>query len=175
VAPDYCIDIVKLKPGTYRFEFAIGADFLAGFPERLLERADAALVVDLTKDSRQIDLRLALQGVVELPCDRCLRPYDQAVVGDMRIVYSFDPSFKAADNTDIFYIGREQQYLDLRQDFYDFLSLQLPIRRIPPDCPGAQCPPEVMELLGLDDSQDSDTEPLQTDPRWAGLSNLSLN
>jgi uncharacterized metal-binding protein YceD (DUF177 family) len=69
----------------------------------------------------------------------------------------------------------------LAQDFYDFIILQLPLRRVP-EASVHLCAPEVLDLLGLkaDGSPkdpelavvepEDEEEPI--DPRWQALKKL---
>jgi len=66
----------------------------------------------------------------------------------------------------------------LLQEFYDFLNLAVPIRKVP-DSKIHICPPEVLALLGLDEegapvsSKEESSE--EVDPRWAALKKLKFD
>lgn len=185
----YLIALARLKEGRHSFEFALDDAFLTLAPELegaepLAQGASVTAAVVLDKSPRLLDVHITLSGQLTLACDRCLQDYPQAVTADYRIVFSHDRSVEAperggdAGDDDVRYLPAGAPELDLRHELYELLLLQVPHRRIPPDCPGPRCPAQVLALLEAgaraqaEGPPPDDDDSAPTDPRWAALKGL---
>ena len=186
-ATDYRIDIQKLKDGAHQFRFQVDDAFFAGFPHTEVQGANVTADIALQKDNRQIVVNLHLDGELTLVCDRCSGDLDWPIFRAAKLIYSYDPSLKGTDeDEDITFIPRDLHYLDLRQDLYDYISLQVPLRKVPDAGNRHQCPAEVLAILAagaeaaaLQEATDGEVieheDPSQNDdPRWAALRQLRL-
>lgn len=183
-AHDYRIDLLKLKDGQHDITFTIGGDFFLDFPHTEIRDAQVQARLLIRKDPRLLDLHLHLDGELTLSCDRCNGDLDWPIFSNVRLIYSFEPSFKGTDEQDISYLKPGQQYLDLRQDLYDYISLQVPLRKVPDTGSRHQCPPEIMAILAAGAeaaARHAEEEPTaeiegdgSNDPRWAALKGLRL-
>jgi len=120
------------------------------------------------------------QGLLTLGCDRCLQPYAQSLSLSHRIVYTFDEGLKDLEDAEIVFVTRNMHYLDLSQDFYDLVSLQVPYRKAPCEQPGFGCLADDKVKALLAEAQEvaeaaiepqDETVP-KTDPRWEALKKL---
>ena len=74
-------------------------------------------------------------------------------------------------------IDKNDAFIYLSVDFYDFINLEVPLRSVP-DTSVHLCPPKVLEILGLnpDGSENEDRieeeEEEPVDPRWSALKKL---
>jgi uncharacterized metal-binding protein YceD (DUF177 family) len=175
----FSIEIQKLKPGTHHFDFVVDDAFFAGRENSPIQKANVALAVQLDKSPTLMDARFSMYGVVELACDRCLQPYPQTVSGDARVIYSMDRSVKGSHGEDIVYVRPDTVHLDLQQEIYDFIVLQIPLKKIPQGCPGPMCPPTVAQYIVdmVDEAKAHvelrpEGEPATVDPRWEQLKKL---
>lgn len=186
----YHIELARLKPGRHQFDFNLD-DALLESPDSPtadsepapLSNVAVSVALTLDKSDRLIDVGVRLTGSITLSCDRCLLDYPFAIDTTYRIVFSHDRSVAAADaEADVRYLPAGVPVLDLRQEFYEALLLQVPQRRIPSDCPGPRCPPEVLALLAAGERaaegplpEDADPDQGPIDPRWSALRGLKPN
>ena len=84
-------------------------------------------------------------------------------------------------DTEVIYIDRFEAHLNFVQEFYDFITLSVPLRKVPPT-EVHLCAPEVLDFLGLESDgspkvtySDPETETLDIDPRWEALQKLKKN
>ena len=77
------------------------------------------------------------------------------------------------DDPDIITIHAEEPVLDLKQYFYEYILLALPIQRIHPDDSegNSTCDPHMLEKLQEHIVNDID----EKDPRWDELKKLANN
>jgi len=124
------------------------------------------------KSSSHLDLDIKISGKVRICCDRCLEIFDQPVESDNRLLVKFG---NISDDSDpeIITIPPDDNELDLKQYFYEFIHLSLPIRRIhPDDAKGiSTCDPVMLQKLKelLVEKEKGE------DPRWDELKKLVNN
>lgn len=169
----YSIRVNHLKPGKNPYHFDIGSSFLDLFNREILADVKASVDVEVNKTSAVIEITYQIDAELVLLCDRCLQPFSHAVKSENVVLYSFNPA-KTSQDEEIIVISSETDLLDLSQDMYDFLCLEVPVRRIPEDGSDHRCPPEIMELFSEEPEEDENsTDSLEEiDPRWEQLNNL---
>lgn len=169
----YRIELPRLTLGKHTFTFDVTGRFFAEFESPIVEEGVIFIEIELHKTATLIDLTYKIDGVVRLACDRCLQDFDYPISTRRRVIYSYDKSFEEAEDADVSYISRSLAYLDLRQDIYDFIGLEIPYSKTPPDCPGPRCPVEVLKYLKLtpepEATPESAPETGKIDDRWDAL------
>ncbi|MCI4669347.1 MAG: DUF177 domain-containing protein [Bacteroidia bacterium] len=170
---EYSLDVARVKSGKSQLSYKIEGKFFEKFEKSQVKEGDVDITLDIEKNQSHLDVKFKMEGWVYLPCDRCGEDYRQEIKNDNRIIFSFS-SREADEETEVVVIEREEDQLSLIQEFYDFIHLALPMRRVPePEV--HLCDPEVLKLLGLD-SEGNPVEQEKTDdevdPRWAALKQL---
>jgi uncharacterized metal-binding protein YceD (DUF177 family) len=170
----YSLEVPKLGYGINEEAFEIDRSFFEEFEHSPIQEGEVKVHLVVDKSSTHLDAKFHFLGKIILECDRCLEPYPHAVDFETRIVYSFDEELEF-DTDEVVLIDESTPVLYFAQDFYDFLVLQIPLRKVPPTDLHL-CPPNVLELLGLNpdgsskDLPEDEEEPV--DPRWADLKKL---
>jgi len=169
----YTINISTLKLGKQSFHFDIQKEFFDNFAPDLIQDASVQIEVQITKTTQHLDTQFHIKGSLQLNCDRCLNPYWQPIQATIPVIYSFNSHLKDSDNDEVIYLSRETRMLDLSQEIYDFIALQIPQRKVPTDCPSPNCPPEILKMI----QQNTEEIPtkVEIDPRWEKLKKITLN
>ena len=130
----------------------------------------------------ELDLRLesvtegvlvsgTISGVLEGECGRCLRPIEEDFDVRVQELYAY-PDSATVETTDEDEVGRLQgDLIDLEPALRDAVVFALPVNPLcRPDCPGlcSECGVHWDELPEGHSHQ-------QIDPRWAGLSKLTVS
>ncbi len=173
--PAYSVELYKLKDGHHEFTFAVDDSFLQAMnpegTEAFATQGNVQVQLALEKTQQFIDARFSVTGTLQVACDRCLQDYTQIITGTERVLYSYNPDMATTDDQDVVFISRDLQWLDLRQEMYDFIGLQVPLRKIPEGCPGSMCPPEVLKYINTTESERTNLP--SADPRWSQLKELN--
>jgi uncharacterized protein len=172
----YSIEVPKLGHGLNHVAFSVDTAFFAEFEFSPIQEGNLQVSCVIDRSSTHLDGKFHFQGDIMIECDRCLEPYPYPLDFEERIVYSFDESLEF-DTDEVVLIEESTPTLFFAQDFYDFIILQIPLRRVPePEV--HLCAPQVMELLGLhpDGTPKEVVEPEEDekpiDPRWDALHKL---
>ncbi|MCS6906216.1 MAG: DUF177 domain-containing protein [Bacteroidia bacterium] len=163
------IEIPKLPLGIHYFDYSLHIEFFEEMGEALMEKIEGQIRVELNKAPRLIVVAYTINGKLELLCDRCLQPYWHPFSLTHKVYYTFERKMREIEEEDVFFLDKNIQYLDLSQDIYDLVTLQIPYRKVPEWCPAASCPAEIMLHLG----NKTNTEPL-IDDRWAALAKIKI-
>lgn len=165
----FAIPISGLKEGLYNFKFEIGKEFFDQFEESEVKEGILTASVEADKRSSHIDISIKIEGEVAIACDRCLGIFSHAVVCENRLLVKFG---KTSDDTDpdILTVPSDEHELDMKQYFYEYILLALPIQKIHPANKNGRsnCDPEMIKMLN-EHIVNGETG---TDPRWDELKKL---
>jgi uncharacterized metal-binding protein YceD (DUF177 family) len=167
----YGIELPKLALGLHRFEFAVRDAFFADRPNSPLTEAEVDIVAHVDKTSRHVEVRFVLTGWLGAYCDRCLRAYRELTAAEFRVIYTYERGLRQANDEEIIWIDRNTPFLDFSDELYEFVVLQLPMRRIPPDCPTPACLPILERIANATGDDEPAPEPPAHNP-WAALEEL---
>jgi uncharacterized protein len=165
----YIIPLTGLKEGHHTISFDIGKEFFEQFEESEINECSLVAEVDMEKRVSYIDLSIRISGNVRICCDRCLEMFLYPVDCTNGIIVKFGKNMEDYD-PDIITVPAEEHELDLKQHFYEFIHLALPIRRVHPDdnYGNSTCDPVMMKKL---EELIVDNE-IENDPRWDELKKL---
>jgi len=168
----YTIVFSGLKEGHHIFDFEIGNEFFESFEESEIKEGSLFATVDLEKRPSHLDLSVTISGKVMVCCDRCLDMFYYPVACSNRLLVKFGSSL-GNDDPDVISMAADEYEIDMRQNFYEYIHLALPIKRVHPDDENgvSTCNPEMLKKLRelIVDEED------ESDPRWDELRKLMNN
>lgn len=130
-ASAYRVNIVGLANKVHHFEFEIGNDFFGQYGTNLITSGSLKADVALDKRETFIEAVFHIHGDVSLICDRSLDPFDQPIETDRKLVFKYgDVNEELSD--EIVMIQRESDSLELGQYIYEFIALEIPMKKLHP-------------------------------------------
>jgi uncharacterized protein len=170
VERNYRLPFKGLEEGTYRYQFDLPGLFFELFPSPDVRTGDLQADVELIKRSSFLELQFEIRGYVEVPCDRCLEFYRQAVDTEARIFVKFGEVMEE-ESDELIVIPVTDPDIDLAQYLYEFVLLGIPVRRVHPDNKEGEpgCDPDMLQRLKELTKEDN-----ETDPRWDKLKDLNI-
>jgi uncharacterized protein len=165
----YSIGLSGLKEGRHEIDFEIDDKFFESFEESEIKEGSLFANVALEKRSSHADLLIRISGRVKVCCDRCLEMFFYPVECENRLLAKFGKKIED-DDPDIISLPSVEHELDLKQLFYEYIYLALPIKRVHPDDENGNstCDPEMLKRLKeliVEEENDND-------PRWDELKKL---
>jgi uncharacterized protein len=135
------------------------------------EGADLTLDLRMESVSEGVLVSGTVAGPLEGECARCLRPITDQLAVTIQELYAY-PDSATEETTDEGEVGRLQDdLLDLEPALRDAVVLALPVNPLcQEDCPGL-----CSECGAHWDDLPEDHTHQQIDPRWAGLSKLTVS
>ncbi len=172
----YNITLVGLQMGQHDFTFSLDDAFFAHFGKAPLEAANFTAKVELERKSDFFVLGFDINGTSNVECDRCLGRYDMPlrVKREVLVKYQHAMMPNKEDEINILYILPETTDINIAQLLFEFVVLNLPIKKIPCDYGDFECNEIVLNKLDEANRLDAgNTEQEQKiDPRWAALQKL---
>ena len=167
----YAIDIFRLKPGTYEYDFAINEDFFGLFKESPVDNVSGNVHATMEKQDRLIRLLLAFDLNVPLICDRSLREFDYPVHENHEVVFKFGEEEMEMDD-DVYIITANTQQIHVEQILYEMILLSIPMKKLHPDLEeDPDTAEDTMFFASDQEDEKNDTEDA-IDPRWEQLRKL---
>jgi len=165
----FSIPVNGLKEGRHTFDFEIDRKFFDLFEESEIREGNLNAVTDILKESSHLYIDIRISGTVSISCDRCLGMFDLPVECENRLLVRFGNGRDDSD-PEMLIIPGDEYDLDLKQYFYEFIYLALPIQRIHPDDASGKstCDPLMLEKL----KEHLVEEEHKIDPRWDELRKL---
>lgn len=175
VLENYQIPIISLEDKVYKYTFEGADDFFAAIEQDWIEKGKFTAEVDLDKSAVMIQVQLRIHGHLSLICDRSMEEFDFPLQINEKLIYKFsDHSEDLGDN--LFLLDRKEPKLDLSQDIYDFIALQVPMKKLHPRYINPEDDSLDNEFLySTETVEEKIKDEAEIDPRWAALKKLTDN
>ena len=125
------IDIFRLENKQYLHEFEGNNDFFEALDQELIQKGNFKAIVVLNKNETMIQMMYKITGSVELTCDRSLDLFDFPVDITQKMILKFSDHNEEITE-ELVLIDRNTQYINVAQDIFDFIGLQIPIKKLHP-------------------------------------------
>jgi uncharacterized protein len=167
------VNIVGLSNKIHRFEYEIGNEFFNQYGTGLISEGTFHVEVTLDKRETFIEVRFLISGEAVLICDRSLDPFSQPMKIDKKVVFKYGEADEELSD-EIMIIHRDTDSLELGQYIYEFIVLEVPIKKLHPRYKNEIENDDEAEGKIIYTSQDSsdDNDEEQIDPRWEKLKKL---
>lgn len=180
----YNIPLKNLTEGIHSFEYILDDQYfkLIGDAESDIKRGSVKVEVTIKRVSNSFDFNFEIQGEVIVPCDRCLDDMPIEVDTKNRLVVKFGQEY-SEESDEIVIIPELEGEINIAWFLYEFVALSIPMKHI--HAPG-KCN-KIMtgkynkhKAVSADDADADDDEsssdlPEETDPRWDGLKDLTID
>lgn len=168
----FSINIVGLSNKTHQFDFELGEAFFQHYGSELVPGGQFTADVVLNKHETFIEADFKIKGKAHLVCDRSLEPFDYPVFIDKKIVFKYGQE-EAEVSDEIVIISHDRVSLELGQYMYEFIGLEIPIKRLHPKFQDdEENENEEGKLIYSSATEEDKNEEEQIDPRWEKLKKL---
>ena len=165
----FCVNIIGLSLKAHHFDFQLGDAF---FKEYGVDQvAGGALVASVVLDKKEtfIEADFRIKGHVGLVCDRSLEPFDLPLDLNKRIVFKYGEE-ETELSDELIVIRNDQAFLDVGQYFYEFIVLEIPMKKLHPKFRDAEDHDDHDGKMIYTTPSDSAGDAI--DPRWEQLKKL---
>jgi uncharacterized protein len=164
----YTVNIVGLSSKAHTFDFRIGDEFFKLYGTEILADGAFEAKVVLDKHETFIDADFRITGIAKLVCDRSLEPFDESMNIHRKVMFKYgDEPTELTD--EIIIIARDAHSLELGQLMYEFISLEIPIKKLHPRFRNEDKDDKAEGKIVYKSESDDDKD---IDPRWEKLKKL---
>ena len=159
VRKDFTIDFTHYKKEVEHLSYHLGDDFFAGIEGSEILGGDVELELTITPlPDHLYDLAFAYDGVVTLPCDRCLAPMEYEMGVDEQMSVKLGEALDD-ENDEFITLPMQEPVYDFTWIFYELLALHLPIQHVHENL--EDCDGEMLKYL-VSNIPDEEKEETQT-------------
>jgi len=160
------IDIYKLSNKEHLFEFVFSDSFFEHFDNSPVEKGSGDVTLNLTKTATMMELFFRINGQITLICDRSLEPFKFPLGISRKIILKYGDSEEELSD-EIAMIHWETQRINVAQYIYEFIGLEIPMKKLHPKYEDDNPEDEVIYTSAEDEENNTDV-----DPRWEVLKKL---
>ncbi|MDR1203036.1 MAG: DUF177 domain-containing protein [Tannerellaceae bacterium] len=181
----YKIDLKNLSSGVHTFKYLLENKFFMDIDGDEVQKGKVNVFLEIKRSSAMFEMNFQIEGMVLIPCDRCLDEMELPVESKNRLVVKFGKEY-AEESDEIVVIPEDEGAINLAWFLYEFIALTIPMKHVhPPEkCNktmssklkkhSAKSADDEYEGEEADDISD-DTIADTTDPRWDTLKGLIDN
>ena len=186
----YKIDLKGMQADSCRYEFVLDNLFFANIDSPEVQKGKVNVVLVVKKTSRAFELNFQTDGMVWVPCDRCLDDMEQPVSSTDKLLVKFGHEY-AEEGDNLIVIPEEEGEINVAWFMYEFIALAIPMKHVhaPGKCNKAMSSKLSKHLRTTPDEMDEDafvpdeaadglvnddTE-IAVDPRWDELKKILDN
>lgn len=172
----YDIDLKNLAPGVHEFEYLLENRFFEDVDGNDVRKGRVEVFVTVKRTPVAFEMAFRLEGVVNVPCDRCLDDVEIPIDTESCLVVKFGKEY-VEESDEVIVIPEEEGSIDLAWLMYEFIALAVPMKHV--HAPGG-CNEEMSAKLrkhtaeSMGDEVDGDKDGA-SDPRWDALRGLMEN
>ena len=186
----YKIDLKGMQADSCKYEFVLDNLFFANIDGPEVQKGKVNVVLVVKKTSRAFELNFQTDGMVWVPCDRCLDDMEQPVSSTDKLLVKFGHEY-AEEGDNLIVIPEEEGEINVAWFMYEFIALAIPMKHVhaPGKCNKAmssklskhlRTTPDHVEYLECFVPEDSDelaNDETETavDPRWDELKKILDN
>jgi uncharacterized protein len=169
----YNINIIGLSNKVHHFDFEIDDRFFGHYGSDLISKGSFTANVALDKHETFIEATFKISGQAKLICDRSLDPFDYPIRFEKKILYKYGEANEELSD-EIKMIHRDTDTLELGQDMYELICLQVPMKKLHPryqhEADAEDSEGKIIYSSG-DTNADAESGD-DIDPRWEKLKKL---
>ncbi len=150
---NYEIAFVGLQQGIHNFEYSIEDSFFEAYHQQDFTNCKAIVNVSLEKNTGFMQLKFAVSGSVQAICDRCGNDLPVTLWDDfvliVKLVENPDQMNADEEDPDVFYIGRQEGLLDIKDFIFEFVNLSIPNQKMcaTDEAGNETCNKKALEML----------------------------
>ncbi|MDM8269398.1 DUF177 domain-containing protein [Barnesiella viscericola] len=188
----YKLPLKSMPIGTQDFEYVLDNEFFKNIEGEDVRKGKVNVKLSVKRTTASFELNFDLEGVVQIPCDRCLDDMDHEVKTHETLFVKFGSEY-SEESDNVVVIPESDGELNIAWFLYEFVALTIPLKHIHP---AGKCNKSMSAKLrkhtarSLDDGDDEaldafDDEDIadvvpdegeeMTDPRWDELKKIIDN
>ncbi len=185
----YNIDLKSMQADSAKYEFVLDNLYFANIDGPEVQKGKVNVELSVKRSLHAFELDFQINGVVFVPCDRCLDDVELSVTSSDKLLVKFGREY-AEEGDNLIIIPEEEGVINVAWFMYEFISLAIPMKHVhaPGKCNKAMTSKLSKHLrvdaeMGDDDFFDAEIddntseEDLEEkiDPRWNELKKILDN
>lgn len=182
----YKVELKNMREDSAKYEYTLDNQFFADIDAPEIQKGKLKVDLSVKKSLGVYVLNFHTEGMVIVPCDRCLDDMELEVETDDSLKVKLGLTFSEED--DIVVVPEEDGYINVAWFIYEFIALSLPMKHV--HAPG-KCNKGMMGALSkhlrtsddedrledgyVEEDESLDDDNREIDPRWTELKKILNN
>lgn len=183
----YNIVLKDITDEIREYTFDLNDEYFTRIDSPEVKKGSVSARVKVQKKIDIYELDFSLEGVILIPCNRCLDDMEQPIRHDEKVRVKFGSNYSEENETVV--VPESEGSINVAWFLYEFIVLNIPLKHA--HAPG-ECNKTMVSklkrhisrqkddtdenpLFDLDDDDDVTTEDTQADPRWESLQNINFD
>lgn len=182
----YNIQLNTLPLGAHKYEFVLDNVFFKNIDAEDVQKGKLNVELTVIRNSSNFELNFKIDGVVQVPCNRCLDDMDLEISVKDKLFVKFGKDF-AEEGDNIVIVPESEGAINIAWFLYEFIAVAVPIKHVHPAgkcnkmmssklkrhiAKSADDEDNDEEFTDFDEETESSNEVVETDPRWDELKKL---
>ena len=120
-----------MSSDSCKYEFVLDNQFFALIDGPEVQKGKVEVALAVKKTSRSFELDFHTEGVVWVPCDRCLDDMEQPVSSTDKLIVKFGHEY-AEEGDNLIVIPEEEGEINVAWFMYEFVALAVPMKHVHP-------------------------------------------
>ena len=123
------IDLKGMQADSCKYEFVLDNLFFANIDGPEVQKGKVNVTLVVKKTSRAFELNFQTDGMVWVPCDRCLDDMEQPVSSTDKLMVKFGHEY-AEEGDNLIVIPEEEGEINVAWFMYEFIALAIPMKHV---------------------------------------------
>jgi uncharacterized metal-binding protein YceD (DUF177 family) len=167
---EFVVNIIGLSNKEHLFDYHIDDAFFTQYGNEVISKGDFEVKVSLNKRETFIEVDFKIKGFTRLVCDLSLDSFDYKMDFDRKVIFKYGEEPQEISD-EIVIITRDQESLDLGQFIYEFILLEVPMKKVKPELQQEEDSDEDGRII-YSTTEPEEKKSMDVDPRWEKLKNL---
>jgi uncharacterized metal-binding protein YceD (DUF177 family) len=185
----YNIDLKNLSPGIHKYTYSLENKFFIDIDGTEVQKGKVNVDLSIKSSGNIFEMNFHIEGIVLVPCDRCLDDMEIPIETQSRLVVKFGNEY-AEESDEVVVIPYTEGAINLAWFIYEFIALAVPMKHVhaPGKCNKTMSSKlkkhttrnsaddeDLEDNIADDDIAIEDDETESIDPRWDALKGLAEN
>ena len=125
----YKIDLKGMQADSVTYEFVLDNLYFSHIDAPEIQKGKVNVVLTVKRTSRAFELNFQTDGVVWVPCDRCLDEMELSVSSTDKLMVKFGQTY-AEEGDNLIIIPEEEGEINVAWFIYEFVVLTIPMKHV---------------------------------------------
>ena len=125
----YKIDLKGMQADSVKYEFALDNLYFSHIDGPEVQKGKVNVVLTIKRTSHAFELNFQTEGIVWVPCDRCLDDMEIPVTSSDKLMVKFGREY-AEEGDNLIVIPEDEGEINVAWFIYEFIALAIPMKHI---------------------------------------------
>ena len=125
----YKIDLKGMQTDSAKYEFVLDNLYFAHIDGPEVQKGKVNVTLTVKRTSRAFELSFQTEGMVSVPCDRCLDDMELPISSSDKLMVKFGHEY-AEEGDNLIVIPEEEGEINVAWFMYEFVALSVPMKHV---------------------------------------------